>query len=51
MTPEKILAIIEELLKLYKETKENNEDEDIDVNNLVEFVGEDENWNWLYRFK
>ena len=41
MTPDRILALIETLLKLYEESKENNEE--IDVNNLVEFVGEDEN--------
>jgi len=47
MTKERILAMIEKLLKIYEELEEK----EIDENNLVEFVGEDENWNWIYKIK
>ena len=46
MTKEKILLMIEKLLKIYEEM-----DNDIEENNPIEFMGEDENGNWLYRFK
>lgn len=48
MTKERILLMIEQLLKIYNELEE---DWEIELNNLVEFVWEDENGNWLYRFK
>lgn len=48
MTKERILLMIEQLLKIYNELEE---DKEIELNNLVEFVWEDENGNWLYRFK
>lgn len=48
MTKERILLMIEQLLKIYNELEE---DKEIEQNNLVEFVWEDENGNWLYRFK
>lgn len=58
MTKERILLMIEQLLKIYNEIdneiddkKENEEDWEIGLNNLVEFVWEDENGNWLYRFR
>jgi len=54
MTKERILLMIEQLLKIYNEIddkKENEEDWEIELNNLVEFVWEDENGNWLYRFR
>lgn len=56
MTKERILLMIEQLLKIYNEIDkekdyELEEDWDIELNNLVEFVWEDENGNWLYRFK
>ena len=38
MTKERILLMIEKLLKIYFEL-----DEDLPENNLVEFMGEDEN--------
>jgi len=49
MTKEKILLMIEQLLKIYNELEDD--DEKLEENNLVEFVWEDENGNWLYRFK
>ena len=39
--------MIEKLLKIYDELEED----ELEPNNLVEFVWEDEHWNWLYRFK
>lgn len=48
MTKERILLMIEQLLKIYNELEE---DKEIEQNNLVEFVWEDENGNWLYRFR
>lgn len=48
MTKERILLMIEQLLKIYSEIEDDSE---IELNNIVEFVGEDENGNWLYRFK
>lgn len=50
MTKEKILRMIEQLLKLYNDIQED-EDNLLPENNLVEFVWEDENGNALYRFK
>jgi hypothetical protein len=41
--------MIEQLLKIYNELEDD--DEKLEENNLVEFVWEDENGNWLYRFK
>ena len=40
--------MIEQLLKIYEELSE--EESDL-PNNLVEFVGEDENWNGIYKIK
>lgn len=40
MTKEKILLMIEKLLKIYEEM-----DNDIEENNPIEFMGEDENGN------
>lgn len=48
MTKERILLMIEQLLKIYNEI---DDDTEIELNNIVEFVWEDENGNWLYRFK
>ncbi len=47
MTKERILLMIERLLKIYDEL----DDEELEENNLVEFMGEDENGNWIYKFK
>ena len=47
MTKERILIMIEKLLKIYEEMEE----EDMDTNNLVECIWEDENGNWIYKFK
>ena len=47
MTKERILIMIEKLLKIYEEMDE----EDIEENNLVECIWEDENGNWIYKFK
>ena len=49
MTKEKILIMIEKLLKIYEELDE--EESDLPENNLVEFVGEDENGNGIYKIK
>ena len=49
MTKERILLMIEQLLKIYNELEDD--DEELGINNIVEFVWEDENGNWLYRFK
>ena len=49
MTKERILIMIEKLLKIYEEM----EDDEIEIedNNLVECIWEDENGNWIYKFK
>lgn len=47
MTKERILAMIEKLLKIYEEL----EDEKLPENNLIEFVWEDEDGNWYYKLK
>jgi len=47
MTKERILQMIEKLLKIYEEM----ENEEIEENNLLECIGEDENGNWIYKFK
>lgn len=49
MTKERILLMIEQLLKIYNDLEEDNEE--LETNNLVEFVWEDENGNWIYKFK
>lgn len=41
-----IVALAEDIVSHKKEAKE-----EIEPNNLIEFVWEDEDWNWLYRFK
>ena len=46
MTKERILIMIEKLLKIYEELDDWETE-----NNLVEFVGEDENGNWIYKLK
>ena len=43
MTKERILAMIEKLLKIYEELDE--QESDLPENNLVEFVGEDADGN------
>ena len=50
MTKERILAMIEKLLKIYEELEEDG-DYDMEENNLVECIWVDEDWNWIYRFK
>lgn len=47
MTKERILQMIEKLLKIYEELDE----EEMPENNLLEMVWEDENGNWIYKFK
>ena len=42
--------MIEQLLKIYNELEEK-EEERLPENNLVEFMGEDENGNGIYKFK
>ena len=49
MTKERILLMIEKLLKIYEELEE--EESDLPENNLVQFVGEDEEWNGIYKIK
>ena len=49
MTKERILIMIEKLLKIYEEMEEK--EKDIVDNNLVECIWEDENGNWIYKFK
>lgn len=46
MTKERILLMIEKLLKIYFEMDDGECD-----NNLVEFMGEDEHGNGLYKIK
>lgn len=48
MTKERILKMIEKLLKIYEEL---DEEESIPDNNLVEFMGEDKDGNWIYKIK
>lgn len=50
MTKDRILLMIEQLLKIYNDLEEE-ENDILPENNLVEFVWEDENGNALYRFK
>lgn len=49
MTKERILQMIEKLLKIYEELEE--EESDLPENNVVEFVWEDENGNGIYKIK
>lgn len=49
MTKERILQMIEKLLKIYEELDE--EESDLPENNVVEFVWEDENGNGIYKIK
>lgn len=49
MTKERILQMIEKLLKIYEELEE--EESDLPENNLVEYVWEDENGNGIYKLK
>lgn len=49
MTKERILIMIEQLLKIYNELEEK--ESDLSENNLVEFVWEDEEWNGIYKIK
>ena len=49
MTKEKILLMIEKLLKIYEERDDN--DPDFEDNNLIECIWEDEDGNWIYKFK
>ena len=46
MTKERILLMIEKLLKIYEELDDWETE-----NNLVEFMGEDENGNGIYKLK
>ena len=46
MTKERILIMIEKLLKIYFEL-----DDEESENNLVEFMWEDENGNGIYKLK
>ena len=43
----RVLPIINKILTLYK----GLEDDNLPDNNLVEFMGEDENGNWIYKLK
>lgn len=49
MTKDRILAMIEKLLKIYEELDE--EESDFEENNLVEMIWVDEDGNWIYKFK
>ena len=49
MTKERILQMIEKLLKIYEELDEK--ESDLPENNLVEYVWEDENGNGIYKLK
>ena len=49
MTKERILQMIEKLLKIYEELDE--EESDLPENNVVEFVWEDEDGNGIYKIK
>ena len=44
MTKERILKMIEKLLKIYEELEEDKESE-------LEFMWEDENGNWIYKLQ
>ena len=46
MTKERILIMIEKLLKIYEELDDWETE-----NNLVEFMGEDEHGNGIYKLK
>lgn len=49
MTKERILELIDKLFKIYEELEKK--ESDLPENDLVEFVWEDEDWNWLYRIR
>jgi hypothetical protein len=63
LTPEYILLVWDTILlciicgwlsrtyKLLVEVFEEEEEEEMPKNNIVEFVWEDSEWNWLYRIK
>lgn len=48
MTKERILKMIEKLLKIYEELEE---EESLPDNNLVEFMWEDKDGNGIYKIK
>ena len=50
MTKERVLLMIEKLLKIYESMIED-EDLDYQDNNLVEMIWLDEDGNWIYKFK
>lgn len=39
------------IIKIMCKDKKDEEESDLPDNNLVEFVGEDENGNWIYKLK
>ena len=49
MTKERILFMVEKLLNIYESMEE--EELDLPANNLVDFIGEDEDWNGIYKVK
>lgn len=46
-----ICGWLSRIYKLLVEVFEEEEESDLPENNLVEFVWEDAEWNWLYRIK
>lgn len=48
MTKERVLLMIEKLLKIYEELEKQ---EEMGENNLIDFIWEDEEGNWIYKFK
>lgn len=46
-----ICGWLSRIYKLLSEVFEEEEESDLPENNLVEFVWEDSEWNWLYRIK
>ena len=51
MDKERILIMIEKLLKIYEELDEDEEVSDLEENNIVEMIWVDEDGNWIYKFK
>ena len=47
----RIIRLKDKKIEIEYEKKEDEEESDLPENNLVEFVGEDENGNWIYKLK
>lgn len=46
-----LLVKLDKFQAMLEEREEQEEESDLSENDLVEFVWEDEDWNWLYRIR